>query len=403
MNKFILLTSKDPWLAPTGGTSSFASQLLHEYKDVIAVASMTSEKVSARRWIDRRYHNWDIKYLCLGRSSSHSKRLIPERVLFFGRVLINKRKIKELGIRNIFVDSPEAILALSPNWSSICYIFHGLNNPVSNSRYKSFRRLGAIFENIVLNKLKKLSPDCILAAADNRAITEYIKRTNFKAEVGTIIPFPTRVDDEIFYPTENIEALRIKLDIKAPIVFTVVGRLSAIKGWHLLIDAFEIFKKTYPDSFLVFVGGGEDREEIEAKVAILNLEDSVLITGMINPTRVAEYINIADLCLVGSFYEGWSVAMCEMLACGKTIVSTDISGAEDMVINDRNGYIVKERDPEKYAEAMKKALTLQDGNLISLRLASKYMLKDLKQALDSHWPRNEPHAEIDNHGSQADN
>jgi glycosyltransferase involved in cell wall biosynthesis len=120
--------------------------------------------------------------------------------------------------------------------------------------------LGAIFENIVLNKLKKLSPDCILAAADNRAITEYIKRTNFKAEVGTIIPFPTRVDDEIFYPTENIEALRIKLDIKAPIVFTVVGRLSAIKGWHLLIDAFEIFKKTYPDSFLVFVGGGEDRD-----------------------------------------------------------------------------------------------------------------------------------------------
>jgi hypothetical protein len=74
-----------------------------------------------------------------------------------------------------------------------------------------------------------------------------------------------------------------------------------------------------------------------------------------------------------------------------------------MVINDRNGYIVKERDPEKYAEAMKKALTLQDGNLISLRLASKYMLKDLKQALDSHWLRNEPHAEIDNHGSQADN
>ena len=54
---------------------------------------------------------------------------------------------------------------MSADWSSICYIFHGLNNPVSNSRYKSVRRLGTIFENILLNKLKKLEVDTMTPLA----------------------------------------------------------------------------------------------------------------------------------------------------------------------------------------------------------------------------------------------
>lgn len=385
MNKFILLTAKDPWVAPTGGTSSFARQLLHEYKDVIAVASMTSEKVTARKWIDREYQNWDIKFLCLGRSNGLLMRFIPARVLFFWKVLINRHKVKELGIKNIFIDSPEAIWGIDTHWESVCYIFHGLNNPVSNSRFKSLRFLGNAFEKLFVYRLKRLKPECILAASGQSIINEFNLKTGFNIMVGEITMFPTRVDNTIFYPVNDTDILRKDLGVKTEIVFTSIGRLARIKGWDLILEAFELFHSANQSSTLIFVGDGEDHQKIIQKVISLRLQKYVIITGMLEPSDVAKYINISDLCLVGSFREGWSVAMCEILACGKAIVSTSVSGASDMIIEGENGFIVNQRNPKEFYSKMRFALELKNSQKVSLELSKLYRLSNLKNDLESLW------------------
>ena len=56
---------------------------------------------------------------------------------------------------------------------------------------------------------------------------------------------------------------------------------------------------------------------------------------------MSTYLGAADLVFVGSFEEGWSTAMVEALACGKPIISTNISGANDMIIPNEKWYNIR--------------------------------------------------------------
>lgn len=387
MSKFILLTNIDPWLQFAGGTSAFARQILQQYKNEIVVAAMTTEDIPKGKWIYRSYENTQILFLNLG-VYKNKKRFIPTRIYFLLSILLYNRKLREIGVKNIFIDTPEVVFVLSKKWDSICYFFHGLNNPVANSRYKSLQFLGDFFEKKFINYLAKLKPTSILAAADEKTKFDFYERTKINKKIKEIILFPTRVDDNIFYPINDINSLKNELGISNEFVFTVTGRLAWIKGWDLIIDAFNIFLKKHPDSLLIFVGDGEDKNKIENKISSLKLESQTLITGLLRPEMVAKYINIANLCLVGSFYEGWSVAMCEMLACGKSIVSTNISGAEDMIINGTNGMIVYDRNPIVFSNAMESIINLDKLNLTSIEISKRFLLANLKSDFENCWTIN---------------
>lgn len=384
MAKFVLLTPKDPWLSPSGGTSTFAKQLLQVFKEDVAIVSMSTQDFVSGQWIDRNFQNTKIKFFCLGKNNL-KKGILPARIHFLIRIILNNRRIKKLGVKRIFIDSPESLFFLASGWESVCYMFHGLNNPVKHSRYIFLQWLGTAFEKFFLYKLERFHPACILAAADKITIENFNKSTGFQNKVGNIISFPTRVDNEIFEPIDNIESLRKNLNIRSKIVFTVNGRLAWIKGWDLLLESFSLFNQKNPDSLLIFVGDGEDYNKIETKIKKLKLDENVKITGFVSPKEVAKYINVADLCLVGSFREGWSVAMCEILACGKGMVTTNVSGASDMVINGKNGFIVEERTPKEFFNAIELALKLIDKEANSYELSKKYFLSTLKSDIEHLW------------------
>ena len=387
MSKFVLLTLKDPWLSPSGGTSAFASQLLKVFNGELAVVSMTlDEKLLEGQWIDRTFNGISNKYLNIKCVDYSRKRLIPLRLIFYFNILKHRKTIEKIGLDCIFIDSPEAILTLSDHWLSINYIFHGLNNPIKNSRYRFFRWIGVWFEKRQLRKMNALPIDCVLAASDLKGIDRFNKRTSFDQKIGKIISFPMSVDDRIFFCIDDKEKQKEELNIIQQKVLIAIGRLAEIKGWNLLLNSFQIFLERNPDSLLVFVGEGEDRMKIENKIKILNLQKNVRITGFLDPKKVAKYINASDLGLVGSYNEGWSVAMCEILSCGRGIVSTAISGASDMIILGKNGFIVKDRDPVLFCDYIEQALKLRDVEKTSLAIAENFRLRNLKQRIEKVWP-----------------
>ncbi len=118
-----------------------------------------------------------------------------------------------------------------------------------------------------------------------------------------------------------------------------------------------------------------------------DLVSSVHITGYQNSNKVLKWLNIADLILVGSHKEGWSISMLESLACGKGIVSTDVSGAQELISEGKNGYVVQSRNPLEYAIGIKKGLELNNTFDISLEIVSKYTLSSLKNDLGKLWLR----------------
>lgn len=79
--------------------------------------------------------------------------------------------------------------------------------------------------------------------------------------------------------------------------------------------------------------------------------------------------------------------MLEALACGKPIISTNVSGAKEMIINRENGFIVKDRNPNTFAKYIKKTNELKNSQETSLNIVKKYALNNLKKDLDNLWER----------------
>lgn len=140
--------------------------------------------------------------------------------------------------------------------------------------------------------------------------------------------------------------------------------MNWFKGWKLMIDAFNIFLKTNSDTTLYFIGDGEDRDKIDNYIMKLKLSKHIKLIGFQSLDIIADYLNMADLFIMGSYKEGWSTSLVEAVSCGVPCVVTDFSSASEMVRNGINGYVVSERNESLFAEKMNSALSLTDENLI---------------------------------------
>ena len=386
----LFLTTRDPWLPPKGGTSTFAKQMLHVFHQRLAIISASEdETVPIGQWHLRDYNGKPVYYYCLGNHETknfHRLPFIPRRIVF--RRLVGKHigRFREIGIADLFTDSPESLDILKNfQWDHFCFSLAGLNNPVSFSRYRLLRWLGSLAKRSTVSSLLKLNPDVLLAAADHEAIQEFLARIKHRLPAEKFVSFPTRVNTEVFYPS-RIETEKQSLGLRGFPHFVVIGRLHWIKGWDLLLESLKILVDKFPTVRLTFVGDGEDRQKILAKAREMQIEQHIVITGLVPPSQVRVYIGSADLCLMASHREGWSNTMIEVLACGKAIVSTNVSGAKTMVQDGLNGYVVSSRHPVEYAGAIEKALLLPlEFNDTSLRLAQKYAVDTLAEELGRLW------------------
>ena len=371
---------------PVGGQLSFAKQMMKAFGPRLARVAVSTDSTPVGRWIEKDFAGQTFKFFSIGKWTPKAERpLVPARISIFIQLRRYRKAIFSLGIHNVFVQAPEVLIAvLGMPWKSICYRLPGVSNPLRMPRYKWGRLFAGIHERQMFSAMK--SVDMILAAAGNDAINELVERSKGKLSAERVIQFPTRVDTDLFRP-QCKKKVRSELGISQDeILIVACGRINVVKGWDLILDAFKVFSMRCQKASMYFVGDGEDRGRLLRKAAESKLEKSVKITGYLQSQEVARYLNAADLVVVGSHMEGWSLVMLEALACGKPIVSTDVSGARDMIIEGGNGYIVEKRDPKRFTEAMVLALTLTQPEHISLRIAERYAVANLAKDLGSLWP-----------------
>lgn len=108
-----------------------------------------------------------------------------------------------------------------------------------------------------------------------------------------------------------------------------VGRFQKMKNHTRIIDIFNEFHNSKPESILVLVGDGELRVEIEEKVKKLGIEKSVKFLGV--RSDVNRVMQIFDSFLFPSLYEGLPVTLIEAQTAGlNCVISANISKEVDM-------------------------------------------------------------------------
>lgn len=138
------------------------------------------------------------------------------------------------------------------------------------------------------------------------------------------------------------------------IKIVVVARLDMdTKDFVTILQAFSLFRESYPKTKLFIVGEGPDKDKIQQMINELRLQNDVFILGFHNnPYR---YIKFADMLLHSSFVEAFGRTIVEAMALGCPVIATDCPvGPREIIRNEENGLLVPMKDPEKMAEAMKK-------------------------------------------------
>jgi glycosyltransferase involved in cell wall biosynthesis len=165
-------------------------------------------------------------------------------------------------------------------------------------------------------------------------------------------------------------------------VLVHVGRLEPQKGHRVLLEALTIVRRDFPDVRLVCVGEGALRGEIENRSRSLGLEASVRLVGF--QRNIPEWLALADMVVLPSFFEGLPIAAIESLAASKAVVATAVDGTPEVIIHGKTGLTVPPGNPAALAEAIGRLLGDSEVRKSMGEAGRKWVLENFSQEQQVH-------------------
>ncbi|MFM0551139.1 glycosyltransferase family 4 protein [Paraburkholderia sediminicola] len=171
---------------------------------------------------------------------------------------------------------------------------------------------------------------------------------NCNCKAVTVIPnsisLPIPVVEPVVPPQQVVGAGRR--------VLLAAGRMAEQKGFDILIDSFGRIASDFPAWDLVILGDGDDRRSLVEQVAAAGLNERVLLPGQVG--NMPDWYERADLYVLSSRFEGFSMTIVEAMASGCAVVSFDCdAGPGDIITHGHDGLLVREvGDPQELANAL---------------------------------------------------
>ncbi|MFI7495266.1 glycosyltransferase [Kocuria sp. M4R2S49] len=141
-----------------------------------------------------------------------------------------------------------------------------------------------------------------------------------------------------------------------PLRILFAGRLQALKGPHVLVDALARIRETDPglpvELDVVGVGTRCFTSALRERVRELGLEDAVRFGPALPTPQLAARMRRADVVAVPSSSETFGLVALEAQACGTPVLATDVDGLRTAVLDGLTGRLVPDRDPGSWARAV---------------------------------------------------
>lgn len=142
-------------------------------------------------------------------------------------------------------------------------------------------------------------------------------------------------------------------NIHLPLKFLFIGRLLKEKGIHEFVQAAKLVKKIYPDTEFTVLGA-IDHHNLGAlqQTELDSLISSNIIQYPGHVSNIKDWIADSHVFVLPSYREGVPRSTQEAMAIGRPVITTDVPGCRDTVIDGVNGFLVPKWDPEVLAEKM---------------------------------------------------
>ena len=140
-----------------------------------------------------------------------------------------------------------------------------------------------------------------------------------------------------------------------------VGRLHSQKNQKMMIEAFARVSEEFPEWKLVIYGEGPERDSLESLVSSFRFQVSSRISLPGRSENIIDELNRSEIFAFSSDYEGMSNAVVEAFCVGLPIITTKVSGTEDFIKENKNGFLLERNDVDGMEMAMRKLMS--DENL----------------------------------------
>lgn len=223
--------------------------------------------------------------------------------------------------------------------------------------------------NCVVNYVLGRADRCLAIGTRNR---EFYEALGVSQERIGLMPYS--VDNDHFRDiaeATDTQALRAQLGLEAGrAIILYASKLTARKYADLLLEGY--LKLPQPRPYLLFVGDGELRPELERRVTKHQLVD-VRFLGFCNQNELPRFYALADIFALPSVNETWGLVINESMNAGCAILVTDqVGSASDLVRPEINGVAIPAKDANAIAEALN--YMLYQRRYIDMGLRSKEII-----------------------------
>lgn len=215
------------------------------------------------------------------------------------------------------------------------------------------------FRNPLMTKIKKLALKRSTAiTVVSKAIKNEIEKNIIQDKKINVISMG--VDTNTFAPNRRSDSLRQKYQNKKIILF--VGRLVEKKGIEYLVKAMpEIINKNSKLQLLI-IGAGPLENKLQKLITELKLENNISMLGAKPNSDLPTYYASSDIFVAPSIEansgdkEGLPVTLMEAMSSATVVVSSDLEGNKDLIIDGQNGFLCKQKNPSSISDVIKKIL-----------------------------------------------
>ncbi len=189
----------------------------------------------------------------------------------------------------------------------------------------------------------------------------------------------------IFIPNmlEEIPDIPSKLTEKRIIS---VGRFSKEKGYVDLIEIFKKFHEICPDWHLDLVGDGPEKNKIVDHIYEYQLTDSITVHGYLKKKEINKLLSKSSFYIMTSYTESFGIVLIEAMAYGIPCLSfTSAEGANDLIKNDENGYLIENRDFDAMVEKMQDLATDKKKRVRLGKNAREFSLNYSSDIVKKEW------------------
>lgn len=162
-----------------------------------------------------------------------------------------------------------------------------------------------------------------------------------------------------------------------------IGRFSKEKDFVTLLKVFKEVKKSNASVNLYLIGDGDEKENIKQFIKANNLEKSVIMPGFLDQKKIEKYMLNSKIYVMTSITESFGLVLIEAMSYGLPCIAFDsASGARELIKNDKNGYLVSNRNIKKMSDKIVELINCKNiynySNEAQLT-SKKYLIKNIKK------------------------